>query len=76
VTADPKNARAELDLGTLLAARGAFEESLPHLLAAAERDFKLAQGEARQMMVQIFYALGSSHPLANEYRAKLALLLY
>jgi putative thioredoxin len=74
--ADPKNARAELDVGILLAARGAYEEALQHLLAAAERDFKLAQGEARQTMVQVFYALGSSHPLANEYRAKLAQLLY
>jgi thioredoxin-like negative regulator of GroEL len=28
------------------------------------------------VMVQIFYALGAQHPLSNEYRNKLAGLLY
>ena len=76
IEADPKSARALLDLGILEAARGQYEPALRHLLAAAERDFKLAPKEVRSAMVQVFYALGSSHPLANEYRAKLAQLLY
>jgi hypothetical protein len=45
-------------------------------IAAAEIDFKLAMGKAREVMVQVFYALGSNHPLANEYRGKLTRLLY
>jgi thioredoxin-like negative regulator of GroEL len=46
------------------------------LLSAGERDPKLAATKVREAMVNIFYALGSDHPLANEYRAKLTRLLY
>ena len=46
------------------------------LYAAAELDFKLAGGKAREAMVKTFYELGTNHPLANEYRTKLARLLY
>jgi putative thioredoxin len=74
--ADPKNARPLLELGTQLASRGQYEPALAALLQAAERDPVLAAGPVREAMVQIFYALGSSHPLADEYRTKLARLLY
>lgn len=76
VGADAKDAAARLELGTLLGSRGEYEAALPMLLAAAELDFKLASGKAREAMVAVFQGLGSSHPLANEYRAKLARLLY
>jgi putative thioredoxin len=76
VAADPANAQARLELGGRLAARGAYDEALGLLYAAAERDFKLAQGKAREVMVKVFYALGSNHPLANDYRSRLARLLY
>lgn len=73
---DPKAAQASFDLGCLLAARGKLEDALPLLLQAGERDFNLANSKVREVMVKIFYALGANHPLANEYRAKLATLLY
>lgn len=76
VKADPKDAAAHLELGTRIACRGAYEEALPELFTAAELDFKLAMGKAREVMVQVFYALGSNHQLANEYRGKLTRLLY
>ena len=76
VAAEPKDAQARLDLGTLLSAQEAYEEGLAMLLSAAELDFKLAPKQVREVMVQVFYALGASHPLANEYRTKLARLLY
>ena len=76
VVAEPKNAQARLDLGTLLSAQEAYEEGLAMLLSAAELDFKLAPKQVREVMVQVFYALGASHPLANVYRTKLARLLY
>jgi putative thioredoxin len=76
LSAAPKSPQALLDAGVLAAARGQFEPALQFLLAAAERDPKLAAGAARQAMVQVFYALGASHPLANDYRARLAQLLY
>jgi thioredoxin-like negative regulator of GroEL len=46
------------------------------LLSAAELDMKLASGRVREVMVKVFYALGSNHPLANEYRSRLSRLLY
>ncbi|MFO0841010.1 MAG: tetratricopeptide repeat protein [Gemmataceae bacterium] len=76
LAANPKDATSHLDLGKLLAARGEAEAALAELYAAAELDFKLAQGQAREAMVQVFYAIGTNHPLANEYRSRLARLLY
>jgi putative thioredoxin len=76
VAAEPKNAQARLDLGSVLATKGAFAAALAELYAAADLDFKLAQGKAREVMVKVFYAIGPNHPLANEYRSKLSRLLY
>lgn len=76
VEANDRDAAARLDLGRLLAGRGAYEEALVLLLESAELDPKLATGPAREAMVKVFYALGSNHPLSNAYRAKLSRLLY
>jgi putative thioredoxin len=76
VSANSKDAAARLALGTRLAARGEYEMALAMLYAAAELDAKLASGKAREAMVQTFYALGANHALANDYRNKLARLLY
>jgi thioredoxin-like negative regulator of GroEL len=46
------------------------------LLSAAEMDTKLATGRVREVMVKVFYALGTNHPLANDYRSRLSRLLY
>jgi putative thioredoxin len=76
VSADPKDAQARLELGLVLARRGDYPAALEALLSAAERDPKLAPGKVREAMVKVFYALGTDHPLSNQYRAKLAGLLY
>lgn len=76
MTADLKAAQPCFDLGCLLAARGDFEEALACLLQAGERDYNLANTKVREVMVKIFYALGANHPVANDYRARLATLLY
>ncbi|MFM7149266.1 MAG: tetratricopeptide repeat protein [Gemmataceae bacterium] len=76
VASEPKNAQAHLDLGTVFASHGDFEAALKELFCAAELDFKLASGPARERMVQVFYALGTNHPLANDYRSRLSRLLY
>jgi putative thioredoxin len=76
IAADPGAAGPRYELGALLAARGEYAPALQLLLEAAERDMKLATGKAREVMVKIFYALGANHPLSNEYRSKLARLLY
>ncbi len=76
LAANPKDAQAHLELGNVLAAKGNTEAALAELLTAAELDYKLASGPAREAMVKVFYAIGPNHPLANEYRSKLARLLY
>jgi putative thioredoxin len=76
VAAEPKNAQALLDLGIVLAQQGKCPEALQALLSAAELDMKLAAGRVREVMVKVFYALGTNHPLANDYRSKLSRLLY
>lgn len=76
IEAEPKSGQACFDLGCLLAARGDYEAALPLLIQAGERDYNLANTRVREVMVKIFYALGANHPSANEYRAKLATLLY
>jgi putative thioredoxin len=73
---EPKNATARLQLGLRLADAGDYPEALAALLAAAELDFNLANGAAREAMVRVFFCLGASHPLANDYRNRLARLLY
>jgi putative thioredoxin len=76
VEVDPKNAEARYELGYVLAAAGKYSEALPMLLSAAERDHALATAKVREAMVQVFHALGVRSPLADEYRSKLAQLLY
>jgi putative thioredoxin len=76
VAAEPKNAPAHYDLGCILAAAGKFPEALAELYAAAELDNKLANGKGREAMVKVFYVLGTDHELSNQYRSKLAELLY
>jgi putative thioredoxin len=72
----PTSSTARYELGCVLAAAGKYEEALELLLSAAEEDYKLAPTKIRDAMVKIFYALGSSHPLADEYRSRLTRLLY
>lgn len=76
LAADPKSAEANFQLGCLQAARGSYAEALESLLAAGERDFKLAGTRVREAMVQVFHVIGDQSPLANDYRAKLSRLLY
>jgi putative thioredoxin len=74
--ADPDSAEARYQLGCVLAAAGKYPEALKTLLGAAERDPRLAADKVRPVMVKVFYAVGVRSPLADEYRDKLARLLY
>jgi putative thioredoxin len=76
IDANPRDAQARLELGIVLAGKDAYPEALAMLLSAAELDMKLASGRAREIMVKVFYAIGTSHPLANDYRSRLSRLLY
>jgi putative thioredoxin len=76
VEAEPGNAEARYELGCVLAAAGKHPEALQMLLSAAERDHALAAAKVREVMVKVFHAVGVRSPLADEYRARLAQLLY
>jgi putative thioredoxin len=65
-----------LELGKLLAAEKRYPEALEALLQAARADRKLAEGEAKDLMVEIFHAVGVRSPLADDYRTRLTRLLY
>ncbi len=76
IEADPNAAQPRYELGCALAQKAKHQEALEMLLSAGELDMKLAASKVREAMVQIFYALGPSHPLSDKYRARLARLLY
>ena len=72
----PDNAQARYELGCVLASTGKNAEALEVLLAAAEKDPKLAADKVRPAMVNIFQIIGVRSELADSYRDKLARLLY
>ena len=76
VDKNPKDAQSRYELGCLLAAQKKYPAALEMLLAAAERDPKLASSKVREAMVKVFHIIGDKSPLANDYREKLSTLLY
>jgi putative thioredoxin len=73
---DTENAQVLYDLGCVEAAAGKYPEALELLLCAAQRDPKIAKSKVRETMVKVFSAVGVRSPLADDYRDKLAAILY
>jgi putative thioredoxin len=74
--AAPKDMAAQMNLAYALAGGGQYREALERALAVLQADRK-GQGEAaRQLMVDVFHALGPDDPLAAEFRRKLSAALY
>ncbi len=73
---DPDNPSFLFDLGCVEAALGRYQDALKLLYGAGQGDAKFAKSKVRETMVKIFHAVGDRHPLADEYRNKLAELLY
>jgi putative thioredoxin len=76
IAGSPESSVLLLELGRLLAAEKRYPEALEVLLKAAQSDRKLAEGEAKDLMVEIFHVIGVRSPLADEYRTKLTRVLY
>ncbi|HSF18827.1 MAG TPA: tetratricopeptide repeat protein [Vicinamibacteria bacterium] len=74
--ADPDDGRSLVELGKLLASQRRYPEALDALLHAAGVDRELAEGEAKELMVDIFNVVGVRSELADEYRTKLSRLLH
>ena len=73
---DESNGELWLELGGLLAHEKRYPEALEALFAAAEADRALARGRAKELMVDIFHVIGVRSELADDYRTRLARLLY
>ena len=73
---EPNNADLHYQLGVALAAAGKYKDALEELLAAAKEDKKLAGSKVKEAMVPIFHIVGARSELADDYRDKLAKLLY
>jgi putative thioredoxin len=76
VASNPDDAEGHYRLGCVLAAAGRYSEALAELLAAAERDKKLGSSKVREAMVKVFHIVGVRSELADEYRDRLARVLY
>ncbi len=76
VAAAPRDARARLDLGRALAARGELEAALEPLLESVRLDPKQDDEAARRALLDVFALLGQQHPATARGRAELAKALY
>ena len=75
VAAGPDDVGARLAYGRALVAARKIEEALPELFEAAKRDLAYEGGETKKALLEAITALGEEHPLSNEYRRKLSVLL-
>ena len=63
-------------LGVRAAAAGDYESALASMLAVLERDRRYGDGAARRDMIAIFDILGPSHALVDEYRPRMARVMF
>ena len=75
VAESPNDVGARLAYGRGLVAARKLEEALPELFEAAKRDIGFEGGETKKALLEAIAALGEDHPLSNEYRRKLSVLL-
>lgn len=71
----PRDHHARYGLAALLIGKMAYREGLQELLGIVEADKRWNQEAARKAMLVVFATIGIHHPLSDEFRRKLALLL-
>ena len=74
--ADPNDLAAQYALGCLDAQDGKWEESLQRFLEIARTDRKFQDDAGKAAMLDLFRLLGDEHPLTNEYRSALTMVLF
>jgi putative thioredoxin len=73
---DKRDVDAHYHLGMALAAQGAYEEALEHLLDVVRLDRSYQEDAGRKALIDIFALLGDADPLTQTYRRRLANLLF
>lgn len=76
IAKDEGDAEAHYRLGGLLAARGEWETALEELLATVRLDRALDDDGGRRAMLDVFNVLGNRDPLTEEYRRRLASVIF
>lgn len=74
--ANPNDFAAALALAEIEAARHEYAGALEHALQVVARDRGDLREPARALMLRVFQVLGNDHPLTEEYRRKLTMLLF
>ena len=73
---DPDNLEARWDLAARLAAEGNYPKALENYLFIVKKDRKFKDDGARKEILTLFEIVGPRSELAEEYREKLAQLLF
>lgn len=76
VADDSGDLEAQYELGVVLAARGAFDEALDHLLQVVIRDRGFRDDIGRDTMVRIFQVMGPDTEHVREWQKKLGRAMY
>jgi len=76
VQADPDDLESRDRLASLYAAGKLYREALDEWLAIVRRDRRFQEDGARKKMIQIFELIDPRGPLAEEFREKLARVIY
>jgi putative thioredoxin len=75
VAAQPDDPGAHYRHGCALASAGRYRDALDAFLAVVERDKRWNDEAGRKAMLAVFAVLGVRHPVSDQYRRKLGLLL-
>eukprot|EP00475_Leptophrys_vorax_P025917 TRINITY_DN3626_c0_g1_i1.p1 TRINITY_DN3626_c0_g1~~TRINITY_DN3626_c0_g1_i1.p1 ORF type:complete len:377 (+),score=126.68 TRINITY_DN3626_c0_g1_i1:28-1131(+) len=75
-TDDPKNVEALYYLGVLELSAGHYEQGIESVLKAVRKDRRWNEEAAKKLLMQVFSALGPSHPIAIKGRRRLANMIF
>jgi putative thioredoxin len=76
LAAAPDDLELRYELGLSLAAAGQYAPAMDAFLAVLERDRAFRDGAARDAILRVFSVVGPRSPLAEDYRARLARILF